>query len=260
MQQIRIVDDEERALAGVKVALGVAGRPESVTFASTDPDGTCSFGGLSAGEYLAQLSHAVHGVQTASVRFAAVSREPIVVVMAPTSFVEVLLQDGAEPVSGATAAISDPHLEKRFDLPLRTSGADGVARWANAANGTYVVGVLCAGYFPVRSTVSAGEPAQVQVRRTGDLMLRLTGPEGAPVVGRTVDLVDVQTGASLPEWQALRWLDLPNGEARTDEQGRLHIRGLPHGEYEWSVGDDSGLLRVAPRVETTVSAVVSDGS
>ncbi len=72
------------------------------------------------------------------------------------------------------------------------------------------------------------------------------------VVRRTVRfaavrLVSVEHSTEVDEWIAQRRVECVLGATRTDAEGKLLVRGLPHGEYEWSCGVASGRVRVPPR-------------
>lgn len=88
---------------------------------------------------------------------------------------------------------------------------------------------------------------RVDVRRTGDLELLVVKPGGAPAAGVSLELDSVEFGESVGAWIAAGRVECPSGASVTDAAGRLVLRGLPRGEYRWSIGASSAVVSVPPR-------------
>lgn len=71
----------------------------------------------------------------------------------------------------------------------------------------------------------------MQVRALGDLTVDIVRLAGAPASGVQVDLISLETGIRTSQWMAEGQIDASSSELLTDAEGRLELRGLPHGLY-----------------------------
>lgn len=80
----------------------------------------------------------------------------------------------------------------------------------------------------------------MQVRRVGALHLQLASSTQQSVGGIGVELVSVESGATLSDWLSRGLVTVDGGVAATDAGGLVRIQGLPRGEYLVRLTSTSG--------------------
>jgi hypothetical protein len=168
-----------------------------------------------------------------------------VIRLPPPEQARVKLLDGATPLGGIacwiTESVSGQILNRRY------TDSDGVATWEDVAPATYEVVIgeqrLWRTSATVRSALEHGEPTCIQVRRLGSLAVSVTASGGAPVAGVVVELTSAEFQVDVLDWIEAGRAAAPGGQLATDEDGRLVVEGIPHGEYRWQVTAPTGERR-----------------
>jgi hypothetical protein len=78
-------------------------------------------------------------------------------------------------------------------------------------------------------------PHAIQVRRLGDLRVEVRNGDGLPVSGVLVELTSTEFQAAVSDWIGVSRVGCSPEDSRTDNLGRIRLRGLPNGAYAWRV-------------------------
>ncbi len=178
----------------------------------------------------------------------------------PAGPLELFVRDGDFAVAGAELSLG----VAGYWLSRPRTDSAGFVKTIPLNAGRWDVRMDLPGYWPTQASFEVrrgGEPAQMQVRRLGDVVFDVRSASGAPVRGLEVDLVSEEFGERASEWLAKRRIGASSEERLVDESGALELRGLPHGKYRWSIAGHEGTLAsaevvLAPRVRTRVEARV----
>lgn len=212
---VRVVDAQQRPVAGASVTLGGIGLPAPRT-ADTDAAGTVRFEGLSRGLYEARASLG----NLASRRASAISIEPsraasVTLTLEASSVVSGSVVDASgAPLPGVEIAIS----EDALDLVPRTARTDASGRFRFDAipNRPHVLVARLEGYLPYGPAVLVpGETLPTfTLQRSATIRGRIVDADGEPVVGAVVMLVNErgEVAASAPA-AAAPTLPLATGSA-----------------------------------------------
>ncbi|MBI5364715.1 MAG: carboxypeptidase regulatory-like domain-containing protein [Planctomycetes bacterium] len=234
---LRIVDRARQPIAGARV--GVMGAELESTWArqcSTDGDGLCVLEGVPFESVGISLRHPDHGVTAMQiVELPRDSTQPIELVFDARLALRLQVLDHAASLAGIEFFATD--LGRYEDgLGPATSDAVGLATWPSVGAGVYVVNVVHPGVWPDTARVEVKESSQpipFQVRRLGNVEFRVTTTLGNPVVGARFELHSVERDHSVAQWIEEGAVPAPAQGLRTDEQGRLAVRGLPNGEFRF---------------------------
>src|SRR5688500_19035336 len=162
-----------------------------------------TFGGLGMKQVFINVQHNQYGVRSdVEVDLENWKSEEILEIeLDPSATIAVRLVDGKEPVPAASVRILAP--ASHHILGVFTSDANGLVRYGPVTPGSYLVSVEQPGVWLTQQVVEAGDKDQhrdVQVRRLGDLALRLESSSEQAVEGICVELESVESGAKLSDW------------------------------------------------------------
>lgn len=235
---VRVLDAAGRPLAGASVtASGARARLSETT--TTDEAGTCALAPSPIERY-AMVIHPAEGVR-AGVVLPTASEEPFDIVLRADASLELFCraEDGSPLL--ATCTLNDP-LSRLPVLDLVDTDAAGHLLWERIHPGPFFLQVRHPRFFPLDATIEiAGHTRrELTLRGRGDLALRVTDTEGAPLAGVAVDLVSLGDDASVANWAERTWIELPPQGLVTDARGRLVLQGLASGPYTWRAGGLSG--------------------
>ena len=166
--------------------------------------------------------------------------------------IELQVMDGVNPLPGVYCKVYEEH--GAFGLTRLTTDSEGVVRWGNLGAGRFFFEAESAELWPVRVPVEArpvGERVDVQLRRLGDLELKLFDGLGAPLRDAGFDLTSLEYGESVEDWVAAGRVSSSTGGLRSGSDGVVTLVGLPNGAYSWQLNGAQGMLQVAPQAQTT---------
>lgn len=248
---VRVVSPQGRPLSGVHIELDGA-EPQSPWGQAneTGTDGTCTFAGVPAGEYVFGLWHAEFGWRLGiPVRVGDIPAPLLELAFEASYALRVRLMEGGEPRPGIQVHVRDA--AGRYPLVSQVSDDEGRITHPSLARGRYLLVVDQPGYLPTRRIVeldgSRGE-ATLDVRSTGALSVTV-GPSasGASLAVR-IGLIDAATGSRVEDWLDEGRITSSTGSMTCDPAGRLDFSELPSGTYLWrlSGGDAVGEV-IVPR-------------
>jgi hypothetical protein len=172
------------------------------------------------------------------------------VVLDARASLELLLIDDDIPLPGLTCRLLD-RAGRNLSSSVLTN-EEGRAAIPRLAPGSYRLSVTGSSIWKVDTAIDVQPGAglrTLEVRRLGDLKLRALNPEGVPVQGVDVALVDLATDESVQDWITAGRIQAPGGLA-TDKHGEVLLSGLPHGSYAWQCEASKGTVQVAPCEES----------
>ena len=172
--------------------------------------------------------------------------------------IRLRLVDGATPIAGARTAIVDGSGSEL--TAARMSTETGAVELSRLTPGVFRVQATHPDCWPVAIDATAAVDAPVvsiQMRSLGALELEVRDDRGLPVVGVNVALRSIEFQETVQGWLDGRLIQ--GTGLTTDTSGSLSLRGLPHGDYQWSIersssSDATGVLTVEPR--TTMRVVL----
>lgn len=227
-QAFRVVDRAGQPVPDLAVVLG-----NSVE--QTGDDGVCAHALDGSSTAFLHLRGGQRGNQAwAQFPLPAFPGDRIELVFDPSSFVELSLRDGPDPVVGVSCGITAVGHNVLLTSE-RLSDESGTLRWDRLASDVYRVSTFHPDYFFAYHEVRAGKPTELQIRRKTDVDCHVRTSAGAPVAGAALKLASLEFDRTLRQWAAERYIDLPERGAVTDAGGRLQITGVPHGVYSWEV-------------------------
>lgn len=202
---------------------------------TTDAAGEAMFHGLPSSGLLVSVTHDEYGVlPPVPVDLDEALDDGMQLDLDGDARLSVRLVDHGTALPGLPITFSAHQIEQH--IGSRSSDTDGVATLAPVAPGRYRVLVRHPSVWPVDQTVEATSdnagPAAIEVLRRADLRITLNGPGRAQ---RHVRLESLSNDGDPAAWlQSGLVASTPAGMI-TDDDGTLTVRGLPHGEYRWSV-------------------------
>jgi hypothetical protein len=102
------------------------------------------------------------------------------------------------------------------------------------------------------------QKVEIDVRRTGELEFVIRRPGGAPAAGALVELHSVEFDTNVADWVAAGLVAGAERGLVTDGEGRIRLRGLPHGSYRWSCAGASGAASVPPNALASEAIQLAD--
>lgn len=142
--------------------------------------------------------------------------------------------DGKVPIAGMTIFVVGPSGNKLgYEV---VSDQSGLAEMRALAQDSYTLRLEKSDCWPAQAQVEArqaGDPEPVQVRRLGDLELKILSADGLPVNGLAVNLTSVEFETAVSRW-------IEEGRVKgdglvTDVYGGIGIERLPRGLYRWGI-------------------------
>jgi len=241
---LRVVNGEGEPLSGVTVDVGTPGMRGGFLIEVTDDEGECRHPLPMDGEELsAHLASTAHGYRVGIPLDPPLDPEQVIELeLIAESTLDIQLLDGSEPASGMRCQFVDPTGRGGVWIPSRTSDPEGRVSWDLLTEGEYLLRGHHADYLPVRELVRTGadQPVEVQVRRTGEIVIQATSDTGLPVSGLPIVLTNIEFDRNVMEWVDLKYIVPPPAGLVTDLSGQLRLDGLPHGEYRWRVSSFGG--------------------
>ena len=250
--QLQVLDPGGAGIPLAQVNLRERVGAPFVHFGRTDAQGFLNWYALEPRALDAFVSHPDHG--RGLLRLEPGQEAPSLTLSNDASL-RIRLFDGAVPLSEAHAGIADAKGKRIFGY--QPAGADGVAHMQGYSPGDYDWIASHPQCWPVyfRASASSEDPElEVQMRRLGNLKLRVSDADGRSLAGRRVNLSGDWEGGDVQAWVASGRVQATS--LRTDEQGELLLQGLPHGEYRWSSGAQAGRLLVKPLVTQRLTLVL----
>jgi hypothetical protein len=248
---LRVLNGEDDAVSGASVRLTSTDAVKQRYGGLTNADGEYLFRSLSRATYLLRVSHPTLGLLS-DVEIVIDSDEPIEreVVLDGSASLDLLLVDGDDPLPGLVCKLLDSF---GSDLTAAVLSNDqGRAQIPRLTPGAYRLSVAGDHVWPVSLDVDVQKGAGLRtldVRRLGDLVIRVVSAEGVPVLGTEVELVDQRTGTAVSDWLAAG-LVAGSAELVSDKHGEIALVGLPHGAYAWKLGAAAGVLNVVAGKES----------
>jgi hypothetical protein len=250
---LTVVDGDGRPAAGATVRLSGTGPIQERREAPTNEKGRYRFRSLGKGLYLLRVTHPTLGLLS-DVEIVIDSDEPVEreVVLDGDAALDLLLVDGDVALPGLTCRLVD---RSGADLTAAVlSGEDGRARIPRLTPGVYRLRVAGDSVWDLEVELDVQRGAglrALELRRLGDLEIRVVTADGAAVAGARVELTDELTGESVADWIAAGRAAGPGGAAggapgalKADVRGVIALSGLPHGTYAWKLGAAAGVLAV----------------
>jgi hypothetical protein len=261
--RIRVLDSGGSPVAGARVLLQPAFGSVSSVNDTTNAAGEALFRGVRSGAHIATVWHTSLGTLTnAPIEIPEAEEESLheLVLDAQAGF-RLLVQDEEEPLGNVGTLLANRVGSVIVSQELPTA-SDGTVEYRLLAAGTYHVLLTRPDAWPVELDVEAREDVpvhQVSMRRLGDLELRALNPQGIPLEGVALDLVDLESGESVRSWLEHGRVSAAQG-LQSDKHGKIEIQGLPRGAYSWSLPEQgiAGELTIAPG-ETAVVPLAIGG-
>ncbi len=248
---VRAVDTEDEPVSGATVRLFGTEAVRESHGGLTDEKGELLLRGLNFGQYVLHVNHPSLGLlPDEEITIGTDEHIEREVVLDGRASLQLLLIDDDIPLPGLTCRLLDRAGRNLCSSVL--TNEEGRAAIPRLAPGSYRLSVTGSSIWKVDTTIDVQPGAglrTLEVRRLGDLKLRALNPEGVPVQGVDVALVDLATDESVQDWIAAGRVEAPGGLA-TDKHGEVLLSGLPHGSYSWECGASKGTLQVAPGEES----------
>ena len=258
--RVHVTDREGTNLEGASLDLRMAaGESPWFQLTSTDAAGLHTFTGLAMERLFISVQHNQFGVKSdVEVDLNTwKSEDTLEVVLDPRSSLAIRLVDGSTPIPAASLRILGH--QSHHIIGVFTTNAAGIVRHGPVSPGSYLISVEQPGVWLTEKLVEAGDKDQVQdiqVRKLGSLVLRLTTSASQPSVGARVELESVESGAKLSDWIARGLVSVEGGALTTDAEGVARVGGIPHGEYLVRVSGPGGSL-VAGRIRVLPGPLTS---
>ena len=168
-------------------------------------------------------------------------------VLEASGALELVLRDGEVVLEGVSVRLESVR-GSALDA-ARASDAAGRVRFEALGAGTYRFGCARADCWPatVEHALAQGErrTLEVELRRLAEVEFALWTAEGAKAAGVELALTSREFGAEVAGWIEAGRVEAVGG-LRSDREGRLGLRGLPHGRYAWRVGEEAGEVTLVP--------------
>jgi hypothetical protein len=259
-QLIRVVDRAHQPLAATVVTLTDPAFAECVrTSERTGPDGVASFARLPFERGIAVLEHASLGTHLdVPVDLSNAEREPVEVVFDASATMRVVLVDGAAVVGGVGVRVSDR--SRLYVLADTASDEQGRLSYGPVSAGELMIDVIdprvWREQFVVHSTQDE-KVTTVQVRRLGGVEVTVRNGAGALLRDTAVALYCSDLKSDVATWINDGRVSGEVSQLVTDASGKVHINGLPRGDYRWTIGESaSGTFVVVGGAVTHVDALV----
>ncbi len=257
--RVKVIDGEGTPLAGAWVTMISAGRMEVLALDDTDADGWAELFVDDVGAVVLDIRHGLAGLRQ-GVPIDVGTREHTVVLLARGALA-IRIFDGELPLPGVST-----RLETGRGTPLGQSrGTDeaGVVKYAPLGEGSYHLSCTRADCWPVTldHQLSADEHAvrDVQMRRLADVVVTVVNRDGLPVSGLELVLRSAEFGDPVASWIEAGKVESSTGTT-TDVRGQIRAKGLPRGEYVWSLpGADprlEGAFELTPGIANEVTLLL----
>lgn len=171
--------------------------------------------------------------------------------MEPEGVIHLAVTDRIDGSTLVPDAICSPMVSALSDPTVVSSGTDlnGRLLFENLRTGEYRLEVRSEPYFPDTRFVSvtSGQSLDVDIglRRRGNLTIRVEGPDGAPIAGEPIQIIDRESGTSVTEWLARGWVASSTSDLVTNSSGVLQIEGLPEGKMDVVGAGTTGVATVS---------------
>jgi len=161
--------------------------------------------------------------------------EPLELVFDSDRSLAVRALDGEVPLDGLFMLVTyaDEGI-RAIQMPL---DGDGVLRHGPVSDVDFDCHPMAPWVWPEVVRVHAVErgaaPATIQLRRRGDLVVRIVDQAGLPLAGIPLKLTETASGTPVSSWLSAGLVVAEPGGMVTDSQGELRLTGLPHGDFTW---------------------------
>ena len=261
--RFRVVNSKGLPIASATLGLRKPGENwKDIT--NTNTVGECTLIDLEPGDYAAYVSHGDYGyAYDLPVSVRSDSEFVHEVELDPKLAVEILLQDDSDPLPGVTCKLWASEKQEIGQAAASTNSL-GVARWTYFTPGKFFIKVDHPGYWSTSAWVPSqepGAPTPIQVRRVGNLDVLVKNSSGLAVAGQPLQLRSNEFSADVAVWLKESRITASSSTLTTDGQGKLHLQGLPRGDYTWTVQNSGGealqgLVKVPPHATSTATIFV----
>lgn len=248
---LRVLDTEGDPVSGTTVRLYGTEAVKDSEGGLTDEKGEFLLRGLNPGSYILHITNPSLGLRPDEEIVVGSEKDmEREVVLDGRASLELLLADDDLPLAGLTCRLLDRTGRNMSSAVL--SNEEGRATIPRLAPGGYRLSVTGSAVWkldtPIDVQVGAGLRT-LEIRRLGDLRLRVLNADGVPVKESEVSLAFEPTGEAVQEWIGAKLVAGPD-ELTTDKHGEIQITGLPRGVYSWRCGASQGSLLVVAGKES----------
>jgi len=226
-------------------------------FEATDPEGTANLAGATGLVRYLISDPTQESLFTGTIEVPRGNTQEIPETIDSSHNLAVHFTDRGAPASYLTAMVTPVGWGGSYQVKI-TSDQEGNSPAHACSPGEYRVTPINAAYWqePLTFHSSASGPAQVEVRRVGDLGIRAI-QAGEPLIGITIQLHNTERDTDVSTWVTAHRI---NAYPTTDLDGRTIIRGIPSGLYTIQAQLPSGLVSVQAQVIGGTETWVSLGS
>ena len=234
------------------------------TRAGLDSEGNARLRGVPSTSAMLCVVHPDLGVALQEVHLDDEGTTEATIVVGGGQALEVRVVDGSGPVEGVGLSFQPTSTIHATDSTTTgRTGASGSYRHPGLPPVELRLTAERAGYWSHREQLDlAGQAGhEVHLRRPGELVTLVYGPDGLPAAGARLALRSVQYGETVSGWVDAGRLAANRVRLVADATGRCEVRGLPCGPYDWEVrypdgSTSTGRLEVveAARAPITLTA------
>ncbi|MFT5292346.1 MAG: hypothetical protein ACI82F_004432, partial [Planctomycetota bacterium] len=250
--RVHLTDKAGQPLSSAYVQVSLAGTGVGVIGNYTDTNGDVDLFGVPKEIVLVTAQHSEAG-RCFGVE-ADATKDVFELTLDGTGSLEVVAIDGSDPLAGI-----DVSLLVGTSIPLVTipTGLDGAALFERLMPSRINLLINGIGLWEERSSLEIEEGdtrAQIQVWRTGSLVIDVASSSGGPLAGALLQLEHVGTGEALAGWLGAGRVSAGSDVSSTS--GKFQVGPIPHGQYRWTVTHagshpSSGLIEVSHGETTT---------
>ena len=244
---VRLLDKDGEPIAGASITLRDIEHMPNLLARSiiTDDSGVAELPATGLDEFMLEAGFPSGGFMAPRRVLRPKTEEPLELVWDGGKGMFLGVFDGSTPLEGLEIWVH----EKQSGFPAVTLNvpSDGHYERPNIGAGTYFAQPHSSWVWFRRAEFELddkGTPIHLEFRRLGDLVVAVKDAYGNPVSGLAVELSSDEFGESVADWLATGRITSTTGLV-TDDAGEVHLAGLPHGAYTWSVGGESGSTTVA---------------
>lgn len=231
--QLRVVDLGGVPVPGVEVRASCRETPGWSGWTDTNQDGIALLR-APARELVLKLVHDDHGQQSGVSLLLPEDRDEVAeVVFDPRGVVRARVIDGQSPVQGVKVWVRHP-TDDTYQAPRRPDRS-GVVEWRDVGAGSFELVGSAPGYFGIPTMVlsdsGSQDPTDIQLRRTGDLSIRVIGDVDGPLWIESLEGL-----GAVESWQDRGLVASSTSSMIPDGNGELLLTGLPQGRFSIRYG------------------------
>lgn len=242
--EVRVVDTGGAPVVGAEVYCR-SGNSGATLYQETDDRGFCSFPIADPLSPIGAIYAPSKGSRSA-VSLAPPAEGPLTVWLDPSNRLEVTFTCDGAPVEGLSCVLADPQVDCFFDRGKGTDAKGRISFDRLHAGPYFLQAAEDTRFFPFQEDLDASGTSSYhrELRRRGDLVLVVVGPDESPRPGLGIELRPLEGQDGLGDWIRRGWIEVPPRGLVTGADGTLAIGGLATGGYAWRIGSTSGILEV----------------